>query len=93
LPDDETKINDPLLVVEVISPSSRARDVGAKLADYFRIPGLRHYLVVRTEDRTIIHHQREAMGAISNRISRGQDIVLQPPGLVLPADWGGVTTP
>ncbi len=37
LPDDAVKMIDPVIVVEVLSPSSRARDAGAKLADYFRI--------------------------------------------------------
>jgi Uma2 family endonuclease len=93
LPDEATKITDPLLVVEIISPSSRARDVGAKLADYFRIPGLRHYLIVRTDDRTIIHHNRAASGAISTSISRDTDILFQPPGIVLPANWASATAP
>ena len=38
LPDDAVKVTDPIIVVEVLSPSTRARDTGAKLADYFRMP-------------------------------------------------------
>jgi Uma2 family endonuclease len=68
LPDDAVKVTDPEITVEVISPSSRARDSGAKLADYFRIASLRHYLIVRTEDRTAIHHARGADGQILTRI-------------------------
>ncbi len=35
--DGAVKITDPVIVVEVVSRSSRARDTGAKLADYMRI--------------------------------------------------------
>ena len=68
LHDDAIKLTDPVIVVEVVSPSSRARDSGAKLADYFRIESLRHYLIVRTEDRTAIHHARDEHGHILTRI-------------------------
>ena len=37
LPDDAVKVTDPMIVVEVLSPSSLARDTGAKLEDYFRL--------------------------------------------------------
>ncbi|MBV8589493.1 MAG: Uma2 family endonuclease [Acetobacteraceae bacterium] len=36
------KVTDPVIVVEVLSPSTRARDSGAKLADYFRLTSMRH---------------------------------------------------
>ena len=77
LPHDALKLSDPVIVVEVLSPSSRARDAGAKLADYFRLPSVRHYLVVRTEDRVIIHHERGDDGVIVTRIVHAG---LDPPG-------------
>lgn len=83
LADDAIKVIDPLAVVEVISPSSRARDAGAKLEDYFRIPSLRHYLLVKTENRTIIHHRRERTGAISTHIVPDGRLRLDPPGIEL----------
>lgn len=85
LPDDAVKVTDPMIVVEVLSPSTRARDTGAKLADYFRMPSTRHYLIVRTEDRTIIHHARGEDGAIITRIIRGGPLRLDPPGIELQA--------
>lgn len=71
LPDDAVKLNDPVIVVEVLSPSTRARDSGAKLIDYFRLPSVHHYLIFRTEDRAIIHHARNADGTILTRIVSG----------------------
>jgi Uma2 family endonuclease len=84
LPPDAIKLNDPIIVVEVLSPSSLARDSGAKLADYFRLPSVRHYLIVRTEDRVVIHHARADDGAIATRIIRDGPLLLDPPGISLP---------
>lgn len=86
--DDTTRITDPLIVADVLSPSARARDTGAKLADYFRIPSLHHYLILRTERPTIIHHAREAAGAIHTRIVQHGPIRLDPPGIDLPGLLG-----
>src|SRR5205823_801681 len=76
LPADAIKVRDPVIVVEVLSPSSLARDSGAKLADYFRLPSVRHYLIVRTEDRVLIHHARGADGAIATHIIRDGPLLL-----------------
>ena len=88
VPDEATKITDPLIVVEVLSPSTRARDAGAKLADYFRLPSLRHYLIVTTERRTIIHHARDESGAIRTSIIADGKVQLDPPGIELSGIFG-----
>jgi len=82
-PADAVRIDDPVIVVEVLSPSTRARDAGAKLIDYFRLASMHHYLIVRTEDRAIIHHARNADGTILTRIVREGPIHLDPPGLLV----------
>ena len=83
LDDDAVIVTDPVLVVEVVSPSSASIDTGAKLADYFRIPSVQHYLIVRTRDRTVIQHSRIAAGGILTRIVRDGPIRLDPPGVDL----------
>ncbi|MDQ2801784.1 MAG: Uma2 family endonuclease [Pseudomonadota bacterium] len=80
---DVIKITDPLIVIEVLSPSTSARDTGAKLEDYFRLPSVRHYLIVKTENRTVIHHARDAAGLIATRILREGVVRLDPPGIEL----------
>jgi len=77
------KLIDPMIIVEVLSPSTSARDVGAKLVGYFRLPSLRHYLIVRHENRTIVHHQRGENGLILTRIYHDSPILLDPPGITL----------
>lgn len=83
LPDDAVKVTDPVIVVEVLSPSTRARDAGAKLEDYFRLPSVRHYLILKTENQTVIHHERDAAGGITTRIIRNGSVHLDPPGIVV----------
>ncbi len=83
LDDDVTEIDDPLVVVEVISPSTGGRDRSAKLADYFRLPSVRHYLIVNIARRSVIHHRRAEADLIETRIVAGGELALDPPGLRL----------
>ncbi len=83
LPDEAVKLGDPVIVVEVLSPSTRARDAGVKREDYFRLAPLRHYLIVNAESRSVIHHARDAAGGIATRIIRDDPLVLDPPGIAL----------
>ncbi len=85
LDDNAVTVEDPVIVVEVLSPSTRARDSGAKLEDYFRLPSLRHYLIVKTETRKIIHHARDEAGRITTRIVGAGALDLSPPGLTIEA--------
>jgi Uma2 family endonuclease len=89
VPPDTVKLTDPVIVVEVLSPSTRARDHGDKLIDYFRLPSVRHYLIVRTEDQAIIHHARNDDGTILTRIIREGTLHLDPPGLMVTALFPG----
>jgi Uma2 family endonuclease len=76
----------PVVVVEVLSPRTRARDAGAKLADYFTLPSVRHYLLVNTDRRAVIHHRRGGDGDIQTRIVSSGTIALDPPGITLDVD-------
>src|SRR4051794_40104665 len=84
--EDTVKISDPVIVVEVISPSSRGQDTGAKFEDYFRLLSVRHYLVVNARKRSIVHHHRDAAGQIQTRIVRAGTLDLSPPGITLALD-------
>lgn len=60
-------------------------DAGAKLEGYFRLPSMRHYLIVKTDNGAIIHHQRLANGDILTRISNAAPITPDPPRITLTA--------
>jgi Uma2 family endonuclease len=80
---DAVKITDPLIVVEVLSPSSQARDAGAKLADYARMTSLRHYLLVDIKTRAVVHHHIGEAADIHTRVLREGSLDLDPPGIRL----------
>ncbi|MGA2126724.1 MAG: Uma2 family endonuclease [Xanthobacteraceae bacterium] len=75
----------PVVVVEVLSPSTRNLDKTAKLADYFRVPGLCHYLIVDLGRRRVVHYSRQADEVITVAILQDGEITLDPPGLSLAA--------
>jgi Uma2 family endonuclease len=58
-------------------------DVGAKLAGYFRLPSVMHYLIVDPTQPSVIHHARGTGETILTRIVTGGVIALDPPGLEL----------
>jgi Uma2 family endonuclease len=53
----------PVIVVEVLAPGTQSIDTSDKLAGYFRLASVQHYLVVSTRRSEVIHHRRAA-GAI-----------------------------
>ena len=76
----------PVIVVEVLSPSSQTHDRVRKLFNYFRVPSIAHYLTVDLEQRRIGHHWRGPDGTIMAAIVRGDSLMLDPPGLRLSLD-------
>jgi Uma2 family endonuclease len=83
LPGDAIEVSDPVIIVEVVSPSSRGVDRGVKLAGYFLLPSVRHYLIVDTNKRVVIHNHRSAEGRIEVRILHCGSLTLDPPDLTI----------
>jgi Uma2 family endonuclease len=83
LPGDAIEVTDPVIVVEVVSPSSRGIDRGVKLASYLSLPSVRHYLTVGTDKRVVIYHRRGEEGRIEVRILHDGPLALDPPGLAI----------
>jgi Uma2 family endonuclease len=84
LPPEALEIPDPIVVVEVLSPSTAARDHGVKLSGYFALAGLSHYLIVDADRRVVIHHKRGQGDVIETRILGDGVLRLDPPGLEVP---------
>ncbi len=74
----------PVIVVEVLSPTTRHNDTSAKLIGYFKLPSVYHYLVIDPEARALAHHARGQDGAIATSIVAGSMLKLDPPGIELP---------
>ena len=80
--DDAIAAPNPVIVVEVLSPGTAAVDTGGKLADYFQVPSVAHYLIVHATRRIVTHHRRTADG-IDTRVIVNGAIVLDPPGITI----------
>ena len=81
VPDDAVEVPNPIVVVEVLSPSNAMKGLRDKLVGYFQVRSIVHYLIVDPDDRLVIHHAR-GTDAIATRIVRnGSSLVLDPPSL------------
>jgi Uma2 family endonuclease len=74
------EIPNPIIVVEVLSPSTAADDHGVKLDGYFSLGSILHYLILDPDRRVMIHHRRGHAGAIETRVLREGLVVFDPPG-------------
>ena len=63
------EIDQPVLIVEVLSPSTRTHDLGEKLVDYKTLPSVAEIWMIDSVRRWIQHWRREASSWI------GQDFV------------------
>jgi Uma2 family endonuclease len=90
IPDEAIAVPNPVVIVEVLSPRTESLDAGGKLADYFRLASLRHYLLVRPLRPEVIQHSRIGE-RIETRIVRSGSVELDPPGIRLSLDeiYGG----
>lgn len=61
-PEDTHEEREPVLIVEVLSPSTAETDRGRKLTDYRGIPSLRDYMIVSQSERYVVHHARDDSG-------------------------------
>jgi len=75
----------PVLVAEVLSPSTAAFDRGAKFAWYRRLPSLREYLLIDTERLAVDLFRRDATDHwVLYPYGEGDTVELQSVGLLLP---------
>jgi Uma2 family endonuclease len=80
--DDAIAAPNPVIVVEVLSPGTASTDTGGKLAGYFNVPSIAHYLIFHPTRRVVTHHRRAATGIETSIIFEGP-ITLAPPGLTI----------
>ncbi|QDT14951.1 Uma2 family endonuclease [Alienimonas californiensis] len=55
---EQDTVTNPLVLVEVLSPSTATVDRGAKLDDYRTIPSLTDYLIVSQDEPSVDHYTR-----------------------------------
>lgn len=80
--DDAIAAPNPVIIVEVLSPGTASTDTGGKLADYFRVLSVAHYLIVHPTRRMVTHHCRAGAG-IDTMVVVGGPITMDPPGIAI----------
>jgi Uma2 family endonuclease len=81
LPDDALEIPNPVIVVDVASPSTRKADETVKLSGYFSLPSLQHYLIVDPDGPAVIHYRRQPDGTALRSLVHEGTLALTPPGI------------
>lgn len=82
---DPHSVTNPVVLFEVLSPSTRDFDQGGEFDHYRRIGSLMHYVLVDPDVPHVIHHARQRGGWF--RVDRTDgEVVLDPPGVTLGID-------
>lgn len=71
-PDDDNLVN-PVMTVEVLSPSTEAYDRGKKFESYQLIESFREYVLIHQDRPRVEHYSRQDDGTWILRISSGKD--------------------
>jgi Uma2 family endonuclease len=83
LPDDAMEVPNPVILVEVASPSTREMDDTVKLADYFSLASVHHYLIVDREGPPVVYYHRQTDGTPLRSLVHEGIVALSPPGIEL----------
>ncbi|MEM7693340.1 MAG: Uma2 family endonuclease [Pseudomonadota bacterium] len=76
---DAITVDDPLVVVEVLSPSTKTYNQTTKLPRYFLIPTVAYVLLIDPSRRTVAVHSRSDAATVGE----GDTVTLDPPGITL----------
>jgi len=85
LPGRTDTVTDPRVVVEVLSPSTRAYDLGDKREHYAATPSVTDIVLVESDRREVIHWSRVGDGW-ERVVVRVGSVQLRGEGLTLPVD-------
>jgi Uma2 family endonuclease len=82
---DALAATEPVMVAEVLSPSTRAYDVVTKLEEYKTVPSLRHILLVDPDAPQAAHWSRDPAGVWRHEAAEGlaARVILEEPALTL----------
>src|SRR5260370_6739929 len=84
MPGEEDMIYSPRLVVEVLSPSTEARDRGKKFRAYQKCPSVEEYALIRTEYQEVEIYNRHGDIWTYRRFGPGQEVELLSINLTIP---------
>jgi Uma2 family endonuclease len=79
-------VSEPVLIAEVLSPSTEGDDIGRKWQGYCLIQSLQHYLVVAQDSRFVTLHTRTGPASFDEHVYQGGTIDLPSLGIELSID-------
>jgi Uma2 family endonuclease len=85
-----TTATEPLLVLEVLSPSTRDFDMFGKLEEYKTVPTLRHIVIVDPDTPQVFHWSRTGNETWRHELLEGLDAVIQLPEIEGMLDLAGL---
>jgi Uma2 family endonuclease len=89
--DESMEIPNPIVIVEVGSPSTGGYDEKKKLPQYLALPSVRHVLIVNAKTQSVTHHRKLNDASIIVEQRNEGILRLDPPGLEIPvADFFAV---
>jgi Uma2 family endonuclease len=68
IPQQRMSAENPIIAVELLSPSTARNDALGKPEGYFRLASVAHYLIIDRDRPLIIHHARGEAETILTRI-------------------------
>jgi Uma2 family endonuclease len=83
LPSNTLEVSNPVLLVEVASPSTRKFDDTVKRNGYFSLSSVHHYFLVDPDGPPVVHYSRQAVGTPRREEVHGGTLTLAPPGIEL----------
>lgn len=81
---DAIELRDPVAVFEALDFTPPQIDSARRLAEFMRLPSIRHVVVVDVSRDVVIHFRRQADETIITRILYAGVLELDPPSLSLP---------
>jgi Uma2 family endonuclease len=83
-PPDATFVANPVIVVEVLSPSTRTLNMTVRLVNYFTVASMSHVLFLDSQaGRAALHSRSGAHGWTTRMVAPDELLHLDPPGVRL----------
>lgn len=79
--DNRKTINNPTLIVEVLSPTTALEDHNAKLEEYTQLESVQEYLLIAQDEAKVQHYLRDTSGKWIYTLIAGLDKTLELPSI------------
>jgi Uma2 family endonuclease len=84
--DKDDRVTEPVVIIEVLSPTTERVDRGRKKFDYFATPSIRQYAIVEQDERRVDLYTRAEAGWTNEVITGDTPLSLLSIGVVLSLD-------